>query len=149
MPLAGPGSVRAARSFLVASLAIACAHAPQPVGPEVHDLDIRGNRALRARRHGPRVSRPRRRGRAADVRIESREQETADEASAAEKSTGVEVCNLSSRIYVSYAHVFGAQETQNRNEAHHEYRLARRWILQSVFGDAGVGGLDALWTYRY
>jgi translocation and assembly module TamB len=56
---------------------------------------------------------------------------------------------ISDRVYLSYAHVFGANEFSNQNEAHVEYRLTRRWMVESIFGDAGVGGVDALWTYRY
>jgi translocation and assembly module TamB len=56
---------------------------------------------------------------------------------------------LSERVFLSYAHVFGATTEQNANEARVEYRISRRWILESVFGDAGVGSVDALWTYRY
>jgi translocation and assembly module TamB len=56
---------------------------------------------------------------------------------------------VSDRVYLSYAHVFGATENSNVNEAHIEYRVTRRWIIQTVFGDAGVGSVDALWTYRY
>ena len=46
-------------------------------------------------------------------------------------------------------HVFGANQHQNSNEADVEYRLIRRWLLQTAFGDAGVGGVDVFWTYRY
>jgi len=56
---------------------------------------------------------------------------------------------ISDRVYLSYAHVFAAPDGANQNEAHVEYRLTRRWMVESVFGDAGVGGVDALWTYRY
>lgn len=56
---------------------------------------------------------------------------------------------VTERIYVSYAHVFGANETQNTNEAQAEYRLTADWMAQTVFGDAGVGGVDAFWTRRY
>jgi len=56
---------------------------------------------------------------------------------------------VSERVYVSYAHVFGATETQNSNEAQAEYHISPRWLAQTVFGDAGVGGFDAFWTYRY
>ena len=45
--------------------------------------------------------------------------------------------------------MFGAPETQNANEAHVEYWMTRRWMLETVFGDAGVGGVDALWVFRY
>jgi autotransporter translocation and assembly factor TamB len=56
---------------------------------------------------------------------------------------------ISDRIYVSYVHLFGASEVENQNEARVEYRFARRWILESAFGDAGAGGLDILWSKRY
>ncbi len=56
---------------------------------------------------------------------------------------------ISSRVYLSYAHVFGASTEQNANEASVQYTISRGWILETIFGDAGVGSLDALWTYRY
>jgi autotransporter translocation and assembly factor TamB len=56
---------------------------------------------------------------------------------------------INDRVYVSYAHRFGATERQNANEAHAEYRLSPHWLAETVFGDAGVGGVDAFWVYRY
>ena len=56
---------------------------------------------------------------------------------------------INDRVYVSYAHRFGATERQNANEAHAEYRLSPHWLAETVFGDAGVGGVDAFWIYRY
>lgn len=56
---------------------------------------------------------------------------------------------VTDNVFVSYAHVFGANETQNTNEAQAEYRLSADWMAQTVFGDAGVGGIDAFWTRRY
>ena len=44
--------------------------------------------------------------------------------------------------------MFGAPENANQNEAHVEYRMTRRLMMETVFGDAGQGGLDTLWTYR-
>jgi len=43
----------------------------------------------------------------------------------------------------------GAVENENSNEGRFEYRMSRSWILQSEYGDAGVGGFDLLWTTRY
>jgi TamB, inner membrane protein subunit of TAM complex len=84
------------------------------------------------------------------VRIENVQQVTAQGRPSGQTDTRVEVGKyVTDRIFVSYAHVFGALENANTNEAHLEYRLSRRWMLESVFGDAGVGSLDALWTYRY
>ena len=45
--------------------------------------------------------------------------------------------------------VFGAAEGENANEGIFEYRISARWLLNAVFGDAGVGGLDVFWTVRY
>jgi autotransporter translocation and assembly factor TamB len=56
---------------------------------------------------------------------------------------------VNDRVYVSYAHRFGATERQNANEAHAEYRISAHWLAETVFGDAGVGGVDAFWIYRY
>jgi translocation and assembly module TamB len=73
-----------------------------------------------------------------------------DQASTGERETRVEVGKyVTERIYLSYAHVFGGSQNQNANEAQAEYRVSRRWLVQTVFGDAGAGGIDALWTYRY
>jgi len=67
-----------------------------------------------------------------------------------ETDTRVEVGKyITERVFLSYVHVFGANDQENRNEAHVEYRMTRRWLLQTTFGDAGVGGLDVFWTYRY
>ncbi|HJZ84333.1 MAG TPA: translocation/assembly module TamB domain-containing protein, partial [Polyangia bacterium] len=57
--------------------------------------------------------------------------------------------HLGDRIYVSYVRVAGAQQNQSGNEAHFEFRLRRQWVLESAIGDAGEGGLDLFWTYRY
>jgi autotransporter translocation and assembly factor TamB len=74
----------------------------------------------------------------------------AEAAAAGTPGTRLEVGKyISSRVYLSYAHVFGASVEQNANEASVEYRISRRWILETIFGDAGVGSVDALWTYRY
>src|SRR5207245_3562784 len=46
---------------------------------------------------------------------------------------------VSDRIYLSYVHLFGAPENANSNEAHVEYHISRRWLLQTAFCAAGVG----------
>ncbi len=56
---------------------------------------------------------------------------------------------IAKKLYVSYDRIFGAPQGQNSNEAHVEYRMTPKLTLQSLFGDAGVGALDLLWTYRY
>jgi translocation and assembly module TamB len=84
------------------------------------------------------------------LRVENTNQVNAEGVATRDTDTRVEVGKyISDRVYLSYAHVFGANEYSNQNEAHVEYRFTRRWMLESVFGDAGVGGVDALWTYRY
>ena len=84
------------------------------------------------------------------LRVETVKEETKEAATPGDSDTRIEVGKyISDRVYLSYAHLFGGSETQNRNEAHVEYRITRRWLLETVFGDAGVGGVDALWTYRY
>ena len=84
------------------------------------------------------------------LRIENVKQVNGDDVPTGDTDTRVEVGKyISDRVYLSYAHVFGANEYTNENEAHVEYRLTRRWMIESVFGDAGVGGVDALWTFRY
>jgi TamB, inner membrane protein subunit of TAM complex len=37
----------------------------------------------------------------------------------------------------------------NQIEAHVEYRMTRRMVMETVFGDAGQGGLYTLLTYRF
>jgi translocation and assembly module TamB len=84
------------------------------------------------------------------LRVENVEQRNEEGQATGDANTRIEVGKyISDRIYLSYAHVFGATETANQNEAHVEYRLTRRWMLETIFGDAGVGGVDALWTLRY
>jgi autotransporter translocation and assembly factor TamB len=84
------------------------------------------------------------------LRVENQKAVNGDGVATGDTGTRVEVGKyISDRVYLSYAHVFGASEYANENEAHVEYRITRRWILESVFGDAGVGGVDALWTFRY
>jgi autotransporter translocation and assembly factor TamB len=84
------------------------------------------------------------------LRVENVDKVNSEGTATGDTDTRVEVGKyISDRIYLSYAHVFGANEYSNQNEAHVEYRLTRRWMVESIFGDAGVGGVDALWTYRY
>jgi translocation and assembly module TamB len=56
-------------------------------------------------------------------------------------------------IYVSYVHQFGQPITGTRrinsNQAQIEYRFKRRYVVQTMFGDAGVGAIDFFWTLRY
>jgi hypothetical protein len=84
------------------------------------------------------------------VRVEKQDVTNEEGLATGDSDTRVEVGKyISERIYLSYAHIFGAPETANQNEAHVEYRMTRRWMLETLFGDAGQGGLDALWTYRF
>jgi translocation and assembly module TamB len=85
------------------------------------------------------------------MRVEQRDVGTQEGKKATgDTDTRVEVGKyITERIYLSYAHVFGAPATANQNEARVEYRMTRRWMLETVFGDAGQGGVDALWAYRF
>ena len=56
---------------------------------------------------------------------------------------------ITKRLYLGYRRVFGASDNENRNEALLEYRITARWLLMAVFGDAGIGGLDLVWSHRY
>jgi autotransporter translocation and assembly factor TamB len=56
---------------------------------------------------------------------------------------------VTDRVYIGYVHVLGVTEYGNANEAHVHYRLRRNWVVETVYGDAGIGGLDVLWTHRY
>jgi autotransporter translocation and assembly factor TamB len=84
------------------------------------------------------------------MRVEKQDVKTAEGTATGVTNTRVEVGKyISQRVYLSYAHVFGAPSTANQNEAHVEYRVSRRWVLETIFGDAGQGGIDALWTHRF
>lgn len=84
------------------------------------------------------------------VRVENVKETTPEGQATGSTDTRIEVGKyIGSRVYLSYAHVFGAAIGQNLNQAQVEYRASRRWLVETVFGDAGVGGVDALWTYRY
>jgi autotransporter translocation and assembly factor TamB len=56
---------------------------------------------------------------------------------------------ITERLYVGYRPVYGAAADENAHEFLLEYRISLRWLLAAAFGDAGVGGLDLLWTYIY
>jgi autotransporter translocation and assembly factor TamB len=84
------------------------------------------------------------------MRVEKQDVKNEEGQATGDSDTRVEVGKyITERIYLSYAHIFGAPETANQNEAHVEYRMTRRWMLETIFGDAGQGGLDALWTYKF
>jgi autotransporter translocation and assembly factor TamB len=84
------------------------------------------------------------------LRVEKRDVVSQEGRATGSTDTRVEVGKyVTERIYLSYAHVFGAPATANQNEARVEYRMTRRWMLETVFGDAGQGGVDALWAYRF
>jgi autotransporter translocation and assembly factor TamB len=84
------------------------------------------------------------------LRVENQEIQNGQGEATGDKDTRVEVGKyITDRVYLSYAHIFGAPENSNQNEAHVEYRITRRWMLETVFGDAGQGGVDALWIHRY
>jgi autotransporter translocation and assembly factor TamB len=84
------------------------------------------------------------------LRVENVQKTTNEGELTGDTDTRVEVGKyISDRIYLSYAHVFGAPQNANQNEAHMEYLITRHWMVETVFGDAGVGGVDTLWTYQY
>ena len=84
------------------------------------------------------------------MRVEKQDVTNVEGQTTGDTDTRVEVGKyITERIYLSYAHIFGAPDNSNQNEAHAEYRMTRRWMLESIFGDAGQGGVDALWTYRF
>jgi autotransporter translocation and assembly factor TamB len=56
---------------------------------------------------------------------------------------------LTPRLLVSFVHVLGADDNQNQNEGRAEYRVTDRWVVKTVFGDAGLGAVDFLWTWRH
>jgi autotransporter translocation and assembly factor TamB len=54
---------------------------------------------------------------------------------------------LSRDLYLEYNNV--GTEEGNLNEARAEWRISRRWSLDSFIGFHGAGGLDVLWSYSY
>jgi len=56
---------------------------------------------------------------------------------------------VTSDLYLEYGGNLGAEEAQNVNEARAEWRISRRWSLDTYLGDRGAGGLDVLWSYSY
>jgi autotransporter translocation and assembly factor TamB len=59
---------------------------------------------------------------------------------------------LSSQLYVSYVHQFGTLPGRvrvNSNQATVEWRFARHFQLDTTYGDAGVGGTDLVFKYRF
>jgi translocation and assembly module TamB len=57
---------------------------------------------------------------------------------------------LGERLYVGYRRLIGSGgDDRNANELRLEYRLTPRIVVESGFGDAGIGGLDLMWSYRY
>ena len=56
---------------------------------------------------------------------------------------------LTREIYVGYRRIFGATDDENKNEGLLDYTFLPRWLLSLYFGDAGVGGVDVFWTFRY
>jgi translocation and assembly module TamB len=84
------------------------------------------------------------------MRVEGQEVKDEKGEATGDTDTRVEVGKyVTERIYLSYAHIFGAPNNANQNEAHVEYRMTRRLMMETVFGDAGQGGVDTLWTYRF
>jgi autotransporter translocation and assembly factor TamB len=84
------------------------------------------------------------------LRVEGQDVKNDKGEATGDTDTRVEVGKyVTERIYLSYAHIFGAPDNANQNEAHVEYRMTRRVVMETVFGDAGQGGLDTLFTYRF
>jgi autotransporter translocation and assembly factor TamB len=77
---------------------------------------------------------------------EQKDKETGESKIRAEAEVGK---YLTERIYVGYRRVFGATAEENTNEGLLEYRISVKWLLMGLFGDAGVGGLDLMWTHRF
>jgi len=56
---------------------------------------------------------------------------------------------ISRRIFLGYDFVFEAQDDENTNEALVQFRLGRGWVVESRYGDRGVGGVDVIWVKRF
>lgn len=57
--------------------------------------------------------------------------------------------HLTENIYIGYRRIIGAATNENTNEGLFEYSISNSWFLDAVFGDAGAGGIDLIWTYSY
>ena len=56
---------------------------------------------------------------------------------------------LMSNLVLSYNANFGAQPGENRNEVGLQYEITRRLQLYTRYGDAGAGGIDLLYLWRF
>ena len=57
---------------------------------------------------------------------------------------------LTDRLYIGYRPLIGvAEPDENSHEGLFEYRISPRWMLSGTYGDAGIGGLDLFWIFRY
>ncbi|MBU1899099.1 translocation/assembly module TamB [Myxococcota bacterium] len=52
---------------------------------------------------------------------------------------------LSPWLYVETRYHHNAPEAENETEIRGEVRLAPRWTLETLYGDAGIGGVDVFW----
>lgn len=52
---------------------------------------------------------------------------------------------LGKKVYVETQYQHNAAPTDNRAQLMMRYRLAPRWSLETVFGDAAAGGIDLFW----
>ena len=56
---------------------------------------------------------------------------------------------LASWLFLRYVYQFGAAPDQNRNEGHMEVRFSNRFLLETVYGDAGAGSADFFFRMNY
>ena len=73
------------------------------------------------------------------LRVEGQEVKNDKGEATGDTDTRVEVGKyVTERIYLSYAHIFGAPDNANQNEAHVEYRMTRRVVMETVLRRRGA-----------
>ena len=53
------------------------------------------------------------------------------------------------KVYVETSYHHNAPENQNTGEIRVHYRFANRWLLETYFGDAAVGGVGTYWSRSF
>ncbi len=56
---------------------------------------------------------------------------------------------ITRQLYVETVYHHNAPQGQNRMQGNVQYRLTPSWKLDTVFGDAGEGGIGAFWATRF
>lgn len=59
---------------------------------------------------------------------------------------------LTDNLYMAYTHQFGSPvglDQVNHNQVEMDYHFLRNFMLETIFGDAGIGSLDLHWLRRF